>query len=134
MLMERGSRSYRKAPVLPGKALTYFISSGSSLSSLVGVTLVPVFLARGQPDKLVSKEEKYNRGLKAAAPPPPPRSAALEDPQQDVPPKSSALVQRQPSLAANNIDVLLGPLHLHLRKRPRPAGTPGAQAHLRCEA
>lgn len=36
---------------------TYFINSGSSLSSLVGATLSPLFLARGQPDKLVLKEE-----------------------------------------------------------------------------
>lgn len=28
------------------------LSSGSSFSSLVGVTLIPPFLARGQPDKL----------------------------------------------------------------------------------
>lgn len=49
---------YRKIPILQsnngaGRTLTYFISSGSSLSSFVGVTLAPPFLARGQPDKLV---------------------------------------------------------------------------------
>lgn len=31
---------------------TNFMSSESSLSSLVGVVLIPLFLARGQPDKL----------------------------------------------------------------------------------
>lgn len=42
--------------------LTHFISSGSSLSSLAGVTLAPAFLARGQPDKLVQKEDKSSSG------------------------------------------------------------------------
>lgn len=31
---------------------TNFMSSESSLSSLVGVVFIPLFLARGQPDKL----------------------------------------------------------------------------------
>lgn len=37
---------------------THFISSGSSLSSFVGATFAPLFLARGQPDKLVLKVGK----------------------------------------------------------------------------
>lgn len=37
---------------------TYFISSGSSLSSFVGVILIPLFLARGQPDRLWLKREE----------------------------------------------------------------------------
>lgn len=37
----------------------YFISSGSSLSSLVGVTLAPLFLARGHPDRLGLREERH---------------------------------------------------------------------------
>lgn len=36
------------------------------MSSFVGVTLGPLFLARGQPDKLVLKEEKYSRGPRTA--------------------------------------------------------------------
>ena len=37
--------------LLPWSRVTY-LSSGSSFSSLVGVTLTPPFLARGQPDRL----------------------------------------------------------------------------------
>lgn len=47
---------------------TYFISSGSSLSSLVGVILIPLFLARGQPDRLCLKREE--RAVWLARPPP----------------------------------------------------------------
>lgn len=47
----------RKGPL--GSFLqTYFISSGSSLSSFVGVILIPLFLARGQPDRLWLKREE----------------------------------------------------------------------------
>lgn len=47
----------RKAP-LRSSLQTYFISSGSSLSSFVGVILIPLFLARGQPDRLWLKREE----------------------------------------------------------------------------
>lgn len=44
---------------MPGGFIqTYFISSGSSLSSFVGVILIPLFLARGQPDRLCLKREE----------------------------------------------------------------------------
>lgn len=48
----------------PAGPPTHFISSGSSLSSFAGAALAPLFLARGQPDKLVLQEEKMPQWFK----------------------------------------------------------------------
>ena len=60
---------YRETPSLhnsqaASRTPTHFISSGSSLSSFAGAALAPLFLARGQPDKLVLQEEKMSQWFK----------------------------------------------------------------------
>lgn len=93
------------------------MSSGSSLSSFVGVTLAPLFLARGQPDKLGAENPDCDPGRRLLAPPAAhpgaPDSPRPRDPRR-------ARQTREPAPAAGNADVRSAALGLPRAATPAP--------------